>query len=106
MKRHSFRISRKFGSLNSYVSSNGFNNSRSYQFLKGCCLVAKVCLILCDPRDCNPPGFSVHGISQARILDGLPFPFPGDTPDPGVEPASPALAGGFFTTEPSGKPSS
>ena len=79
MKRHSFRISRKFGSLNSYVSSNGFNNSRSYQFLKSGCLVAKLCLTLCDPRDYNPPGSSVHGISQARILDGLPFPSPGKT---------------------------
>ena len=30
----------------------------------------------------------------------LPFPSPGDLPDPGIKPASPALAGGFFTTEP------
>ena len=38
---------------------------------------------------------------------GLPFPTPGDLPNPGIEPASPvspALAGGFFTTEPCGKP--
>jgi len=32
----------------------------------------------------------------------LPFPSPGDLPDPGIDPASPALAGGFFTTEPLG----
>ena len=37
------------------------------------------------------PGSSVHGISQARILEWLPFPAPGDLPDPGIEPASPAL---------------
>ena len=46
-------------------------------------------------------GSSVHGIFQARILGGLPFPFPGNLPDPGIEPVSlmpPALAGGFFTT--------
>ena len=48
------------------------------------------CLTLCDPMDCSPPGSSVHGILQARIL-GLPFPSPGDLPDPGIEPASPAL---------------
>ena len=38
---------------------------------------------------------------------GSPFPSPGDLPDFGIEPASPvspALAGGFFTTEPPGKP--
>ena len=55
-----------------------------------------------------PSGFSVHGISQARILEWMPFPPPGDCPylpDPGIEPmslASPALAGRFFTTEPPG----
>ena len=34
----------------------------------------------------------------------MPFPSPGDPRDPGIEPTSPALAGGFFTTEPPGKP--
>ena len=47
---------------------------------------------------------SVHGILQARILDGLPFTSPGDLPNPGIKPTSPALAGRFFTTEPPGKP--
>ena len=32
------------------------------------CSVIQSCLTLCDPMDCSPPGFSVHGISQARIL--------------------------------------
>ena len=48
-----------------------------------------------------PPGFSVHGISQAGIVNRLPFPSPGDLPNLGIEAASlmsPALAGGFFTT--------
>ena len=36
----------------------------------------------------------------------MPFPSPGHVPDPGVKPVSPALAGGFFTTEPPGKPRS
>ena len=36
--------------------------------------------------DCSPPGSSVPGILQARILEGLPVPSPGDPPDPGVEP--------------------
>ena len=35
---------------------------------------------------------------------GLPFPTPGDLPDPGIKPGSPELAGGFLTTEPPGKP--
>jgi len=51
--------------------------------------------------DYKLPGSSVHGISQARILEWLPFPPPKDLPDPGIEPASlasPELAGRFFTT--------
>ena len=38
--------------------------------------------------------------------NGLPFPSPGDLPNPEIKPASPALAGRFFTTEPPGKPCS
>ena len=34
---------------------------------------------LCHPMDCSPPGSSVHGISQARILEWLPFSFPGES---------------------------
>ena len=55
---------------------------------------------LCNPMDFGPPGPSVHEIFQVRILDGLPFPLSEDLPDSGIEPGSPALAGGFFTTEP------
>jgi len=41
--------------------------------------------------DCSPPGFSLRGISQARILEWVAYPSPGDLPDPGIELASPAL---------------
>ena len=40
------------------------------------------------------------GFSRQEYWLGLPFPSPGDLPDPGIEPTSPTLAGGFFTTEP------
>ena len=49
------------------------------------------------------------GFPKQEYWSGLPFPPPGDLPDPGIKPASPAspaLAGGFVTTEPPGKPSS
>ena len=54
-------------------------------------LVAQSCPTLCNSMDCSPPGFSVHGIFQARILNWLPFPFPEDLPNPGMEARSPAL---------------
>ena len=51
--------------------------------------------------DCSPPGSSVHGILQARVLEWVAMPSSGDLPNPGIKPASPVslpLAGGFFTT--------
>ena len=45
------------------------------------------------------------GFSRREDWSALPFPSPGDLPDPGIKPMSPALAGGFFTSEPPGKPS-
>ena len=67
----------------------------------------QLCQTLYDPMDCSPPGSSVHGNFQARILELIAIAPSGDLPSPGIEPASsasPALAGGFFTSEPPGKP--
>ena len=44
------------------------------------------------------------GFPKQEYWSGLPFPSPGDLPNPGIEPTPPALAGRFFTTEPPGKP--
>jgi len=43
------------------------------------------------------------GLSRQGCWSGLSFPSPGDFPDPGINPRSPTLAGGFFTTKPTGK---
>ena len=43
-----------------------------------------------NPIDSSPPGSSVHEIFQARILEWVPCPLPGDLPHPGIEPLSPA----------------
>ena len=52
------------------------------------CTVAQSCPTLCDPMDCSPPGFSVHGVLQIRILKCVPFPTPGHLPDPRIKPVS------------------
>ena len=65
------------------------------------CVCAHLCPTLCHPMDYSPPGSSVHGISQARILEWVTISTPGDLPDPRIEPVSlmsPVSAGGFFTT--------
>ena len=56
------------------------------------CVLAKLlqsCPTLCHTMDCSPPGSSVHGVVQARILEWVALPFSGDLPDPGIEPTSP-----------------
>ena len=55
-------------------------------FNRYACLVDQLCLTLCNPRDCSPSGFSVHGISQARILEQGAISFSRDLSDPRIEP--------------------
>ena len=62
------------------------------------------CPTLGDPVDCSPPGSSIHGILQARYWSGLPFPSPGDLPDPGIEPRSPSLQADALPSELRGRP--
>ena len=67
----------------------------------------KLCLTLCKPMDCSSPGFSVHRILQAGILEWVAIPFSRGSYKPTIEPTSlvsPALAGVLFTSSASGKP--
>ena len=50
-------------------------------------LVTQSCLTL-HPTDCSPAGPSVHGFPRQEYWSGLPFPSPGDLPDPGIKPRS------------------
>ena len=82
-----------------------------YIYIYACVFVyiyvhAQSCWTLCDPMDCSPPGSPSMGFFRQEYRSGLPFPPPGDLPDPGIEPASlafPTLAGRFFTIVPPGK---
>ena len=78
----------------------------SFHNLKVHSLVTQSYLTLCHPMDCRLPGSSVHGIFQARVLSGLPFPSPGDLLNPGIELRSPALQSDSLPSEPTGKPPS
>ena len=53
---------------------------------EGGCVCAQWCPTLCNPVVCSPPGSSVHEILQARILEWVAFPPPGDLPNPGIKP--------------------
>ena len=72
-----------------------------------CVLVAQSCLTLCKSMDCSPPGSSVYGILQARILEWVAIPFSRGSSWPrDWTPVSwgSGIVGKFFTTEPPGKP--
>ena len=58
---------------------------------------AQSCLTLCDSMDCGPPGSSVHRFSRQEYWRGLPFPSPGDPPNPGIEPQVSCITGRFST---------
>ena len=55
------------------------------------CSVAELCLTLCNHVDCSLPGSFVHGVFRQEYWSVLLFPSPGDLPNPGIEPRSPAL---------------
>ena len=63
-------------------------------------LVTQSCLTLCDPMDCIPPGSSVHGILQARILEWVAIPFSGRSSQLRDWTQVSCIASRFFTTEP------
>ena len=73
--------------------------SRIYKEL----LVAQSCPTLCDPVAFSPQAPLSMGFSSQEYCSGLPFPSPGDFPDPGIEPRSPALWADALTSEPPGK---
>ena len=67
------------------------------------CSVAKLCLTLLWSPVAHKAPLSM-GFPRQEHWSGLSFSSPGDLPDPGIKPKSPALAGRFFTTESPGKP--
>ena len=68
------------------------------------CLVAKSSKLFCNFMDYSAPGYSVHGISQARILEGVAISFSRGSSWPRDSTWVSCLAGRFFTAEPLGKP--
>ena len=61
------------------------------------CLVAQLCLTLCLPMDCSPPGSTVHGILQAEILEWVAMPSSRGSSQPRDGAQISHIAGRFFT---------
>ena len=73
-------------------------NSLSTRTKEKWVLVTQSCPTLCDPMDCSPPGSSVHGILQARILELAAMPFSRGSSQSRDWTQVSFIAGGFFTT--------
>ena len=82
------------------------NNKNNVLCLLGpYCVVALSCLTLCDPMDpMDPPGSSVHGILQARILESVAISFSKGSSRTRDRNFVCCIAGGFFTTDSPGMP--
>ena len=81
-------------------------NHKPHHSLMCMCVHAQLCLTLCNPMDCSPPGSSVHGISQARILEWVAISFSREYSLPRDRThisCISALADRFFTTMPLGR---
>ena len=63
-------------------------------------IVAWSCPTVCDPMDCSPPGSSLHGILQARILERVAISFSRGSSQPRIKPGSPALQADSLLSEP------
>ena len=66
--------------------------------------VAQLCLTFCNPWAVAYHAPPSMGFSRQEYLSGLPFPSPGDLPDPGIEPRSSAFQADALPSEPPGKP--
>ena len=69
------------------------------------CVLSRVCRVwLWDPMDCSPPGSSVHGLLQAKILEWVAMPSSRGSSQPGIKPRFPTLQADSIPSEPPGKP--
>ena len=66
--------------------------------------VTQSCPTLCNPMDCSHQAPLSMGLSRQEFWSELPFPSPGDLPNPGIKPGSPALHTDTLPSEPPGKP--
>ena len=87
--------------LHSVIQFPGWRTEGWLQPVFMCAKSLQLCLTICDPMNCSPPGSAVHGILQTRILEWVAMPSSKGSPQSRLEPGSlmsPALADGFFTT--------
>ena len=96
----------QWGLFSSLVAPRHVGSSQTRDWARVLCTSVHVCVFSHVWLDCSPPGSSVHGILQARILKWVAISYPGDLPNPGIKPTSlvsPAMVGRFLTAGPPAK---
>ena len=78
------------------------NNTKSLP--AGLFMRAQSCPSLCNPMDCSPQAPLSMGFCRQEYWSGEPFPLPGDLPDPGIDPASPAWQANSLPLSQQGSP--
>ena len=81
------------------------SNTVSHDWLKSESEVTQSCPTLYNPMDCSPPGSSIHGIHQARVVEWVVISFSRRSSNPGIEPTSPALQADSLPLSHQGSPS-
>ena len=88
----------------SCIAGGFFSDWATREILSVDVLVTQSCPSLCDPMDCSPPGFSVHGILQVSILEWIAIPFSRGSSQPRDRTLVSCIPGRFFTVWATGKP--
>ena len=102
ISRENYDCSETLNTFSQYFSSLSVNYTYTcYIYVLRCFISVQLCVTLQTIAHQAPLS---KRFSRQEYWCGLPFPSPGDLPNLGTESGSPALAGGFFTTEPPGKP--
>ena len=99
-KKYIYYIIRDFNEVPSATDKTSRKKPARVESHAVLCLVTQPCATLCCPMDCSPPGSSVDGILQGRVLECPP---PGDLPKPGIESRSPGSQANSLPSEPPGK---
>ena len=86
-----------------YLSIGGYKSPDPIRKICCCFLLDQSFLTLCDPMDCSPPGSSLHGILQAKMLEYVAMPSSRGSSTPGIEPRFPALRADSLPSEPLGE---
>ena len=83
--------------------SNDWSPRKEKEILKHSVLITQSCPALCDPMDCSPPGSSVGGILQARILEWVAISFSRGSSQPRARTWVSCIAGRLFMVSATGK---